>query len=294
MNYNDPEQIIDILDQASIQNRLDSLREGHILNLPNYGQVIMTGDLHGHVHNFKKLQWYADLERVVHRHVIIHELVHANGNQTSEGDDSLLLLSQAAKWKVDYPDQVHFLMGNHDLAQLTNREISKGGAASIANFNKWIVEHFGVRAAEAILTKVNEFFLSLPLAAKSANRIWFSHSLPGAGAMDYFDFSLFSRDWESADYVPKGSLYELLWGRNHTAEQLAEFAELLNVDYFVLGHQRKEQGYDLQDERLIILASDHNLGCFLPIDLAKRYRFKELAERIKFFYELPDLNEAGK
>lgn len=294
MNFSDPEQILDILDQASIQNRLDSLREGHILNLPNYGQVIMTGDLHGHFQNFKKLQWFADLERVVHRHVIIHELIHSNGNQSPEGDDSLLLLVQAAQWKIDYPDQVHFLMGNHDLAQLTDREISKGGAASIANFNKWIVDRFGHETAEKILAKVDEFFLSLPLAAKSPNRIWFSHSLPGTHAMDYFDFSLFSRDWEAGDYVPKGSLYELIWGRNHTAEQLVELAELLNVDFFVLGHQRKEQGYELQHERLIILASDHSLGCFLPIDLAKRYTFKELAERVKFFYELPDLTETAK
>ncbi|NLE29935.1 MAG: hypothetical protein GX629_09735 [Phycisphaerae bacterium] len=289
MNYNDPDQIIDILDQASIQNRLDPLREGHMLNLPNYGQVVMTGDLHGCIHNFKKLQWLADLERVVHRHVIVHELIHANGNSNADGDDSLLLLIQAARWKIDYPDQVHFLMGNHDLAQLTDREISKGGAASIANFNKWIADRFGESAARKILTKINEFLLSLPLAARSPNRIWFSHSLPGTHAMDYFDFSLFSRDWEAADYVPKGSLYELLWGRNHTAEQLAELAGLLNIDFFILGHQRKEQGYDLQYEKLIILASDHNLGCFLPIDLARRYTFKELAERIKFFYELPDL-----
>jgi hypothetical protein len=287
-NYSDPEQIIDILDQAAVQNRLDSLREGHVLNLPNYGQVIMTGDLHGCVHNFKKLQWLADLERVVHRHVIIHELIHVGSERISEGDDSLMLLVQSAAWKIDYPDQVHFLMGNHDLAQLTNREISKGGAASIASFNKWVAERFGAAAAEKILNKVNEFILSMPLAAKSSNRIWFSHSLPGTHAMDFFDFSIFSREWEPGDYVPKGSLYELLWGRNHTADQLAELAQLLNVDFFVLGHQRKEQGFELQHDKLIILASDHNMGCFLPIDLAKRYTFKELAERVKFFYDLPD------
>jgi hypothetical protein len=282
-----PDQIIDILDQAAVLNRMDPLREGHVLVFPNYGQVIMTGDLHGYADNFRKLAWFANLDRSPQRHVILHELIHCNGQMTAEGDNSFLLLVQAAQWKIDYPDQVHFLMGNHDLAQLTDREISKGGAASIKNFNLWISQKYGEAATGKILEKLNQFIISLPLAARCPNRLWLSHSLPSPHAINLFDFSIFSREWTPDDMMPKGSLYELLWGRNQTAEELEDLAGMLNLDYFIVGHQAQENGYAVVGGRMIILASDHGLGCFLPIDLSRRYKFQELVERIKFFHVLP-------
>jgi hypothetical protein len=292
MDYYDSDQIIDILDQAAVLNRLDPLRDGHILVFPDYGQVIMTGDLHGYTDNFKKLVWFANLERSMQRHVILHELIHSTSQMTSDGDPSLLLLIQAAQWKIDYPDQVHFLMGNHDLAQLTDREISKGGAASIKNFNEWVTRTYGQEAGMKILAKLNQFIISMSLAAKCPNRIWLSHSLPSPHAINFFDFSLFSRDWTGDDMTPKGSLYELLWGRNQTADELKDLADILDLDYFIVGHQAQENGYAVVGSRLLILASDHGLGCFMPIDLSRRYKFQELIDRIKFFHDLPTVTGA--
>ncbi len=282
------EQILDILDQASEVTRQDPYRQGHLIVLPNYGQVIMTGDFHGCLDNFARLEWFADLKRCSQRHVVIHELIHTNGSGESE-DGSCMLLVRAAQWKIEYPDQVHFLLGNHDLAQLTAREISKGGAASIANFNRWIVSRYGEANGTKVIEKIGEFLATLPVAARCPNRLWLSHSLPGPYAMDNFDFSIFDRQWQWDDFVPRGSVYETVWGRGHTAQQLADLAEILKVDYFILGHQRQDQGYMVQWERLIILASDHGLGCFMPIDLSTSYTFPDLVRRIKFFYDLPEV-----
>ena len=41
-----------------------------------------------------------------------------------EADEVLLA---TARWKCSYPDQVHFLLSNHELAQVTGHEISKNG-----------------------------------------------------------------------------------------------------------------------------------------------------------------------
>ncbi|MFA5863112.1 MAG: metallophosphoesterase [Phycisphaerae bacterium] len=295
MDYTDPHQIIDILGKAAVLNRLDSFRTGHLLTLPTYGQVIMTGDFHGWVENFHKLQWFADLGRCQDRYVILHELIHSNGSPCPDAsrvkaqDASCLLLVKAAQWKIDYPDQVHFLLGNHDLAQITNREITKGGAASIANFNQWVVIRFGEKAGGEIIEAIREFLLTLSLAAKCPNRIWMSHSLPTPGAMDNFDFSIFDRQWQLGDMTPRGSVYETVWGRSHSSEQLEELADLLNVDFFIVGHQNQDQGYQTQGDRLIILASDHSRGCLLPIDLSRRYSFNELLARIRFFYDIPNV-----
>ncbi len=295
MDCSHPSQIIEILDQAAHLNRVDPFREGHVILLPDFGQVIMTGDFHGCLVNFQKLQWFADLDRSFLRHAIIHELIHSNGRQPEDGinqmeeDCSCMLLIEAAKWKIEFPDQVHFLLGNHDLAQITDREVTKGGAASIANFNKWIFSRFGDESAGKIIEKISEFLLTFPLAAKCANRLWFSHSLPSPLVMDDFDFSIFDRDWRPEDMVPLGSVYETVWGRSHYPDQLKELADILKVDFFVLGHQQQDEGYATFCDRLIILSSDHGQGCFLPIDLSKRYSFQDLVSRIRFFTQLPDL-----
>ena len=47
-----------------------------MLQMPNYGQLVMTGDLHGHFRNFDRLKKYANLERTPARHVVLHEMVH--------------------------------------------------------------------------------------------------------------------------------------------------------------------------------------------------------------------------
>ncbi len=288
MNYSEPEKIVEIFRESACLNEQDSLREGNIIILPDYGQVVMTGDFHGCLDNFLKLQWYCNLKHSIHRHVIIHELIHTSNGFYSETDNSCQLLIEAAKWKIEYPEQVHFLLGNHDLAQITSREITKNGQASIRNFNKWIFENFGNKSDE-IIEAIRRFLLTIPLAARTQNQIWMSHSLPSETTIDNFDFSVFNRNWEEADLVPGGSVYEFVWGRAHSAEYLNKLADMLDVEYFIVGHQSQPDGFSCVDEREIILASDHYQGCFMPIDLSVCYSFEKLIGRIKSFMDMPDI-----
>jgi len=57
-------------------------------------------------------------------------------------------------------------------------------------------------------------------------------------------------------------------------------AELFDVDLFVLGHQPQEEGFSQAGKNLLIIASDHNHGCILPIDLAKFYTVQQLIDSI--------------
>jgi hypothetical protein len=59
--------------------------------------------------------------------------------------------------------------------------------------------------------------------------------------------------------------------------------EVLDVDYFVCGHQPQEMGYDVLHERMLILAGDHNHGVFLPIDLKKPVSIDGLCKQIRPF-----------
>jgi len=107
------DSVIDTFKKATEHNLDDALREGSLLNFPDYGQVVMTGDLHGHQRNFEKIVKFCQLESTPIRHVILHEMIHEEPQYFGEADYSVELLIDAAKWKTFFPEQVHFLQTSY-------------------------------------------------------------------------------------------------------------------------------------------------------------------------------------
>ena len=277
----DAEVACRLLREAANLIREDPNRKGSLLEFGLAGQVVMTGDMHGNQRNFEKLQRFAALERNPARSVILHELIHEDIEQPGQLDLSVDLLIRAAKWKVDFPDNVYILQSNHELAQLRNQEITKGGRSVIWDFEQGVAERFGPEA-ETVLEAVREYIAVLPLAARTRSGIFMSHSLPDPFLLDGFDISVFERELTEEDISPGGSAYALVWGRFHSPAVVELFAKRLGVEYFVIGHTPQEEGY-ASVGRLIILASEHNHGTFLPIDLSRQYTAEELQSGIRKF-----------
>lgn len=274
---------IEYLRTGAEHNRQDPLRNGSLLEFPNYGQVVMTGDMHGEDGNYRKLQKFCDLKRYAGRHVLLHELVHAEPERFNTPDFSCRLLIDAARWKCEFPEQVHFLQSNHELAQLTGQEITKGGRAVIHDFNEGVAEEFGRQNADEVLVAINEFIASYPYAARTPNNIFLSHSLPDAIDLDDFDPDFLLRAPSVDDFRDDSDLYRLVWGRDHTPELIDYLAKAFGVGLFVVGHQPQDTGWYVMHERLLILASDHNHGVLLPIDLSKPADMEQLVTRMRPF-----------
>ncbi len=279
----DASQAVETCLSAAELNIKDPFRDGSVIRLPGYGQAVMTGDLHGHQKNMAKLQKYAMLDRVTARHVILHEMIHAELTHVAAVDHSHELLLTAAQYKCDHPDQVHFLQSNHELAQLTRYPIAKNGRAVVEAFNEAVAMAYGDNRAKEVLSAFDEFIASFPLAASTESGVWMSHSLPNIQEMDTFDVGVFSRALSRAELVENQTVFNLVWGRRHSQSHIDRLAELLNVEVFITGHQPQEMGYDVFFERLIILASDHNHGTFLPFDLSKRHVAEDLVRNIRKF-----------
>ena len=267
--------------EAARLNNEEAGREGSIVRLPGYGQAVMTGDLHGHRKNFEKLERYAMLDRVNARHVILHEMVHMD-RAPGLPDHSHELLLSAAIYKCHHPEQVHFLQSNHEMAQLTGYPIAKNGRAVVDDYNDAVVETYGSSGMD-VLPAMKEFIRSFPLAIMSENGVWMSHSLPNASETEAFDWTLLNRALVDQDFKDHGYVFQMVWGRRHTSEQLESLSKKLGVQVFIIGHQPQESGYTVQHDRLIILASDHNHGTFLPFDLSKPQTAVELVRNIRKF-----------
>lgn len=269
------------LREAAQLIREDPNRAGALLEFGSAGQLVVTGDMHGYLRNFEKLQRFCNLASSPGRSVILHELIHVEPDPPGTPDFSIDLLLRAAAWKCEFPDNVFFIQSNHELSQLRGHEITKGGRYVLADFERGVHERFG-DAAAAVLAGVNEYAAALPLAARTASGIFISHSIPDAVSVDAFDLSVFDRTPTDADCSPGGSAYALVWGRFQTPEVADRFAERVGAEHLIVGHTPQEMGHR-RVGRLLILASDHAHGVFLPIDLSRQYTPEMLERGIRKF-----------
>jgi len=209
----------------------------------------------------------------------MQEIIHGGPENSEGGCLSYKLLFDAIRYKLSFPDRVHTIMGNHDTSFINNSKVMKNGKEMNRSIRLALEREFQ-EASSDIRLAIRQFLLSQPLAVRCENRIWLSHSLPNDRFADKFDPQILERQLKAEDIVKPGSAYLLTWGRNMSQRTLDKMAKLFDVDIFVLGHQPQQQGWSQAGENLIIIASDHNHGCLLSIDLAKTYNIETLINSI--------------
>jgi len=274
-----PQTIIDLLNKGKEANSEDTFRRGNLIQLPAKGSLIITGDLHGHCRNFERAVAFADLANNPDRHIILQEIIHGGPEDSEGGCLSYQLLFDVVRYKLSFPNRVHVIMGNHDTAFINNSEVMKDGKEMNRAMCSALKREYK-KDTDKIVFALRQYLFSQPLAVKCRNRIWISHSLPADRLVDKFDPEIVNRELKVDDVVKPGSAYLLTWGRKMSQALLDKMAELFDIDTFVLGHQPQEQGWCQAGKNLIIIASNHNHGCLLPIDLAQSYTVEQLIEAL--------------
>ncbi len=267
LNLNDAAAIIDLMEQAAQLMRDDPHRRGCALHLPAEGRLLATGDLHDNTMHLQKVIGFAQLDGSLNNHVMLHELIH--GDQLINGMDfSYRMLARVAELVVQYPTQVHPLLANHEMSQLTGAGVSKGAGNSVELFEEALDYVFG-DDWEGVAESIRTFFRAMPLALLSDDGVCCAHSLPNERMMNRFESDVLDRELVEADYHgPFGSAYLMCWGRAYTVAQAAELAAQWSVKMFVLGHQHVPDGFDIVGQQIMVLNSDHQRAACLPIDLA--------------------------
>jgi len=273
------QSIFDLLNKGVEANNADRFRKGNLVCLPPIGSLVISGDIHGHRRNFEKITAFADLASNPDRHIVLQEIIHGGPEDSKGRCLSYELLFDAVRYKLSFPDRIHIIMGNHDAAFISNSRVMKDGKEMNRSMRSALDQQFQQNSADVKLA-MKQLLLSQPLAVKCDNRIWTSHSLPSDRFADKFDPQILDRQLKIDDCKKPGSAHLLTWGRNHTQTLLNKMAELLDVDIFILGHQPQPNGWKHVGKNLIIIASDHNHGCLLPIDLSISYTIEQLTHAI--------------
>ncbi len=273
---------IDLFAQGKEANTTCPRRRGNVVYLPDQGSLIVVGDLHGHKRNFERIVTYADLAHHPDRHVVLQEIIHGGPQTETGGCLSYTLLLEAIRYKLRYADQVHLIMGNHDTAYITGTEVMKDSRGMNRALSHGLETAFGLEV-ERVETAFKEFLLSQPLAVKTENCLWVSHSLPSDRLVDQFDPDIFNRELTAEDCDKPGSVYLLTWGRRMSQSLLDRMAKILQAEAFILGHQSQPEGWTRGGDNLIILASEHNHGCFLHVNLDRYCSADHLEKSVKPF-----------
>jgi hypothetical protein len=263
----DPNRLLRTLAQAAAAFRATPGRAGRVVSPAGAADVLVGGDLHGHLGNFQALLKKADLAAHPRRHLVLQEVVHGPFRYPQGGDKSHQLLDLVAALKCQYPERVHFLPGNHELAQATGRSVAKGDDDYNALFVTGIRTAYGPRADEVYAAYL-ELIAAAPLAVHTANRVFISHSLPSVLRMDNFRLEDLQRDTRPEDLETHGSAYALVWGRDTRPATAAAFLAKVDADLLVSGHVPCDTGFFAPNDRQLILDS---LGapagyCLLPAD----------------------------
>lgn len=271
-------EAIEHFKQAALINIEQSNRDGNTIVLGDRGKVIISGDLHGHRRNFERMVKLAKLESSPDHHLILHEIIHGGPTNPNGHDLSHTLLLDVVKLKTAFPQQLHLLLGNHDLAQMYAVDILKDGQSSLNQFNQALEEHYHEHH-QAVLEAMYTYFKSQPLAVRMG-RVIVSHSLPGRREMKTFDPSILQRKLQDKDYRDGGSVESLVWGRRQTSQVFEQLQQEWNITTFINGHQPQETGFSTNPPQ-IILDSCHNHGHYMTLDLSKPNNWDQLAAKIK-------------
>jgi len=251
----DPGRLLKTIANAVAATQRQPGRHGRLVDLVDVEDILVAGDLHGHLGNFQAVYKLADLGGHPKRHLVLQEVLHGKYRYPSGGDKSHQILDLFCALKNQYPDRVHLLMGNHELAQWTGRPIIKAEEDLNRLFTDGLSEAYGSRFGE-IEAAYNSLFDCLPLALRTPNRIFLSHSLPTEKNRPLLSLELLRQPvHRPEDFAPRGPLYSLLWGRDCSAANTAEFLKLVDCDFLVSGHIPCDHGFATPNAQQVIIDS---------------------------------------
>ena len=277
----DPQRLLRTLHEAVKRFHATPGRKGRIVEITAAREILVGGDLHGNVENFRLLLNRADLAANPGRHLVLQEVIHGPFLYPQGGDKSHQLLDLTAALKCQFPGQVHFLLGNHELSQWNEQWIGKGDDDLNALFRQGIEAAYGSRAGD-IYAAYLDLFAAANLALRTPNRVFLSHSLPAAKHLADFDLAHLQREEIRADdSVLAGTIRALVWGRDTRQTTVEAFLRKVDADLLISGHIPCEKGFDTPNDRQLILDTMRTPACYCLFPTDRALTLQELLDYVR-------------
>ena len=263
----DPSKVLTLLRHAATLLRAAPGRHGRLMRLPPTAtELLIAGDMHGHVENFREVHKRANLTANPGRHLLVQEVVHGSRLYPAGGDRSPQLLDLVAALACQFPGRIHFLPGNHEYAQRHNRRVEREGLDCNELFRQGVEVAYGADAS-TVMAAYDALIDAAPLAVLTPNRLFASHTIIPPGKLGDFSLATLETEPDAEALRPGGWAYCLMWSRD-VSEQAAEaFRQRVDADWLVTGHIVCETGHAWPNPFQIILDTHSSPACSLLVPL---------------------------
>lgn len=278
------EKIIATFEDAAAANWRTAGREGSTivpLDAEWGDEVMVTGDLHGNRRNLNLIRRVADLDKHPKRHLVLQEVCHGGATYPANGGCmSHTMLEDVAKLKVQYGDRVHFLLGNHELSEVTDYPIQKNKQMLNLMFRLGLQQMYG-SAADKVREAFVPFIQSCPLAVRLPGGIFICHSIPEKADTYRFDKTIFTRQLDAGEFFDRGAVFDLVWGRDYRQENADAFARAVQAEVLINGHEPCPEGFATPNTRQIILDCCGDKACYVILPVNQKASQEEIVKRIQ-------------
>ena len=277
------ENILATFGRATEANRQTPAREGTLIVLTpeSADEVMITGDLHGHRRNFNLIKKIAALDSHPRRHLLLQEVCHGGPTYPQNGGCmSHTLLEDVANLKIKYPERVHFLLGNHELAELTDYPIQKNKQMLNLLFRLGLQQMYGP-ATDKVRESFFPFLRSCPLGLRLPGGVFISHSVPENIDIRKFDETIFTRELDEGEFLQRTGIFQLVWGRDYRQENARAFADLIGAKVLINGHEPCPEGFNAPNDTQIIIDCCAEPACYVILSTDREWNHAQIVERIE-------------
>jgi hypothetical protein len=276
------ENIVATFGRAGDANRRMPGRQGSTIVLtPELAdEVMITGDMHGNRRNFNRIRRIAALEKYPRRHLVLQEVCHGGPSYPNGGCMSHTILEDAAELVAKHPQQVHLILGNHEMAELTDFPIRKNNQLLNLLFRLGLRHMYGT-AEEAVREAIIRFLWTCPLAVRLSQGVLVAHSLPEGVDFRGFDPSVLLRDLVADDGTDGKDVFRMLWGRDYRRENARVFCELVGAKLLITGHEPCHEGFVAPNDLQIILDCCGDKAAYVILPLGVELSHAEVMQRVE-------------
>ena len=277
------ENTITLFNEAADANLVTPGRVGNMIDItPQSGDdVMLTGDLHGHRRNFNLIRRIASLKTLPRRHLVMQEVCHGGPAYPQNGGCmSHAILEDIARLKIRYPDRVHFLLGNHELAEVTDYPIQKNRQMLNALFHLGLEQMYGPEA-ERVREALLGFLRTCPLAVRIAGGVFVCHSIPERLDKRPFDQTIFLRPLDPLEFYERCDIFQMVWGRDYRPENARAFAELMEARVLIHGHEPCPEGFSVPNPHQVILDCCGDQACYVVLSTDREWTQAEVVQQIQ-------------
>ena len=192
------------------------------------------------------------------------------------------ILEDVAELKTKYPEQVHFILGNHELAELTDYPDPEEQADAQSVSFGWDCSRCTGRPPRESTRRIARFLRTLPAGgAAAAGRVHFAQPARGRRRRRIRPVGPRRATSRPTTTASGSDVFRLVWGRDYRRENARAFAELVGAKVLINGHEPCHEGFIAPNDLQIILDCCGDKAAYVILPVGVELSHAEIMERVE-------------